>query len=209
MVFYIWVMYREERAIYLFNYIALSLNKKICTSWTDNRTSFKSCAFQETNSIAIKIWPSLGTYYLNTSPPNCVIKWTNKKNNFYKQRTPGVYEAMRCLEMIPYHGVSIIPSRTIAIIDSLINVLMSDCVYANPIWSKPSAGKVSRYSFLAAVRGHLPLILSNTFQKREAKYFNIIRHLARSLQRRRNRTLRRNHLVDMCSRRWPFLERSK
>ena len=64
-------------------------------------------------------------------PPICVIKWINKKNNFYKQEAPGVYEAMRWWEMISYHDLSIIPSRTIAIIDSLINALMLNTVYVS------------------------------------------------------------------------------
>ena len=37
--------------------------------------------------------------------------------------------------MISYHGVSIILSRTIAIIDSLINALMYDCVFLSTFFS--------------------------------------------------------------------------
>lgn len=64
-------------------------------------------------------------------PPICVIKWINKKNNFYKQGAPGVYEAMRWWQMISYHDLSIILSRKIAIIDSLINALMRNSVYVS------------------------------------------------------------------------------
>ena len=38
--------------------------------------------------------------------------------------------------MISYHGVSIILSRTIVIIDSLINALMYDCVFLSALCNK-------------------------------------------------------------------------